>query len=184
VPLLLLPLLILLALAALVALIPLALVQRYRIGTSRQRARGWLATLNLAGLALSAIVLVSSAAVTTIWVPWTLTYAAIGLGTGAALGIVGLWLTRWEPPSDALYYTPNRLLVLAVMLVVAGRLTYGVWLGWQRWRAGMEGESWFVAAGVAGSMAAGAVVIGYYLIFWIGVRRKSGRHSGHRSQTR
>ena len=175
-PLLLLPLLILLALAALIALIPLALVQRYRVGTSRQKARGWLATLNLAALALSGLILVATAALTTIWVPWTLTYAAMGLGGGALLGIVALWLTRWERSGDALYYTPNRLLVLGVMLVVAARLGYGLWIGWQRWRAGLEGESWFVAAGVAGSMAAGAVVIGYYLIYWTGVRRRFRRH--------
>jgi hypothetical protein len=176
VPLLLLPLVILLALAALIALVPLALVRRYRIGMSRQRARVWLATINLVGLALSGMVLISSAAVTTIWVPWTLTYAAVGLATGASLGVVGLWLTRWEPLGDVLYYTPNRLLVLAVMLVVAGRLLYGVWLGWERWRAGLEGASWFGAAGVAGSVAAGAVVVGYYLTYWIGVRRRSRRH--------
>jgi hypothetical protein len=175
VPLLLLPLLILLALAAIIALVPLALVQRYRIGTARQRARGWLATLNLGGLALSGIVLVTSAALTTIWVPWTLTYTVMGLATGALLGIVGLWLTRWEPSRDALFYTPNRLLVMAVMLVVAARLLYGVWTGWQRWRAGMEGASWVVGSGVAGSMAAGAVVIGYYLLYWIGVRRRARR---------
>jgi hypothetical protein len=41
----------------------------------------------------------------------------------------------------------------------------------------MEGESWFVAAGVAGSMAAGAVVIGYYLVYWLGVRRRWRRHA-------
>lgn len=40
----------------------------------------------------------------------------------------------------------------------------------------MQGESWFVAAGVAGSMAAGAVVLGYYLVYWIGVRRRYRRH--------
>lgn len=181
-PLLLLPLLILLALVALIALIPLALVQRYRLGTARQRARGWLAAINLAGFALSGIFLVSSAALTTMWVPGTLTYTATGLAAGAALGIFGLWLTQWEPSSDALYYTPNRLLVLGVMLVVAARLLYGIWIGWQRWRAGMEGESWFVAAGVAGSMAAGAVAIGSYLAYWIGVRRRSRRYAAHRSR--
>jgi hypothetical protein len=180
VPLLILPLLILLALIVLVALIPLALVQRYRIGTSRQRARGWLATINSAGIALSGVFLLTSAAVTTWWVPWTLTYTATGLAAGAALGLVGLWLTKWERSTDALYYTPNRLLVLGVLLVVAARLAYGVWNGWQRWRAGMEGESWFVAAGIAGSMAAGAVVIGYYLVYWIGVRRRHRRHAANR----
>ncbi len=176
-PLLILPLLFVLTLFALVALIPLSLVQRYRLGTSRQRARGWLATINLAGLALSAILFITSAAVMTFWVPGALTYAAGGLVAGAVLGIVGLWLTRWEPSVDALHYTPNRLLVLAVMLMVFARLLYGFWRGWHTWRAGLDGESWFIAAGVAGSMAAGAVVLGYYLTYWIGVRRRYQRHA-------
>jgi hypothetical protein len=177
VPLLILPVLILLALFAVVALIPLSLVQRYRIGTARQRARGWLTTINLAGLALSAILFLASASLTTIWVPGTLTYTVTGLAAGAALGIVGLWLTRWEPSTDGLHYTPNRLLVLSMMLLVAARLLYGVWRGWHSWRAGMQGESWFVAAGVPGAMAAGAVVLGYYLAYWIGVRRRYRRHA-------
>jgi hypothetical protein len=177
VPLLVLPLLILLALAAVLLLIPLALVQRYRVGTSRQRARGWLAAINLIGLALSTVVLVSTAAVTTLWVPGTLTYAASGLCIGALAGIVGLWLTRWEASGDALHYTPNRLLILGMTLLVAGRLLYSAWRGWQSWNAGIHGGSWLVAAGVPGSMAAGAVVLGYYLTYWMGVRRRHARHS-------
>jgi hypothetical protein len=38
---------------AAIALTPLALVQRYRLGTARRRARGWSATVNVAGLAFS-----------------------------------------------------------------------------------------------------------------------------------
>jgi hypothetical protein len=180
VPLLILPLLMALALFAVVALIPLSLVQRYRLGTSRQRARGWLVTINLTGLVLSAILVLTSASLTTIWVPGTLTYTATGLAAGAALGVVGLWLTRWEPSTDALHYTPNRPLVLGVMLVLCTRLVYGCWRGWQTWRAGMHGESWFVAAGVSGSMAVGAAVLGYYLAYWIGVRRRYRRHEARR----
>ena len=179
-PLLILPLLIVFALFAMVALIPLSLVQRYRVGTARQRARSWLATINLAGLTLSAVLFLTSAALTTLWVPGTLTYTASGFAAGIALGMLGLWLTRWEPSVDALHYTPNRLLVLGVMLVVTARLLYGFWRGWESWRAGMEGQSWFVAAGVAGSMAAGAVVLGYYLAYWLGVRRRIKRHAARR----
>jgi hypothetical protein len=155
-----------------IALIPLSLVQRYRMGTSRQRARGWLATINLAGLAISAALFLTSAAVTSIWVPDALTYTAAGLAGGCLLGILGLQLTRWESMPGALYYTPNRLLVLSITLVVTARLLYGVWRGWHTWQGGTEGEAWFAAAGVAGSMAAGAVVLGYYLAYWIGVRTK------------
>jgi hypothetical protein len=177
VPLLIIPVLVVLAL---IALIPVSLVQRYRMGTSRQRARGWLAAINLVGLTLSSILFLISAAVTSIWVPDALKYTAAGLATGCILGIVGLALTRWEPGTDYLYYTPNRLLVLAVTLVVTARVLYGFWRGWHTWRAGLHDESWFVVAGVAESMAAGAVVLGYYLAYWIGVRRRIRRHAGPR----
>jgi len=30
--------------------------------------------------------------------------------------------------------------------------------------------------GVAGSLAAGAVVLGYYLSYWLGIRRRLRRH--------
>ncbi len=171
-PLLIIPVLVVLAL---IALVPISIVQRYRVGTSRQRARGWIATLNLAGLSLSAVLFLVSAAFTNIWVPDALRYTVGGLAAGCLLGIVGLWLTRWEPSIGALHYTPNRLLVLAITLVVAARVFYGFWRGWESWRAGVSGESWFVAAGVASSMAAGAVVIGYYLTYWTGVRRRLKR---------
>ena len=99
-------------------------------------------------------------------------YTATGLAGGGALGVIGLFLTRWEPMPGALYYTPNRLLVLSITVVVAARLLYGFWRGWHSWRVGVEEGSWLAAAGVAGSMAAGAVVLGYYLVYWLGVRRK------------
>jgi glucose-6-phosphate-specific signal transduction histidine kinase len=169
VPLLILPVLIVLAV---VALVPFSIVQRYRMGTSRQRARGWLTTINLAGIALSAILFLAGAAVTTVWVPHAFTYTAAGLVVGCVLGFIGLWLTRWEPAPGSLHYTPNRWFVLGITLVVTARLIYGFWRGLHTWRAGVEGASWFGAAGIPGSMAAGAVVLGYYLAYWVGVRRR------------
>ena len=155
-----------------IALMPVALVQRYRTGTARRRARRWVATLNMLTLGLSAALFLFSAAMTNIWVPEAFRYAATGFTVGCLLGVAGLALTRWESAPPALHYTPNRWLVLAITLVVTARVTYGFWRGWQSWRAGLEGGSWIIAAGVPGSLAAGAVVLGYYLIFWAGVRRK------------
>jgi hypothetical protein len=160
---------------AMLLLIPVSLIQRYRVGTSRQRARGWLAGLNLAGLALSMVLFLISAAITSIWVPQALTYTAGGLAAGVVLGFFGLWLTRWEPSAGTLHYTPNRWLVLAITLTVTLRIGYGFWRGWESWRAGISGGSWFVASGLAGSLAAGAIVLGYYLVYWIGVRRRLRR---------
>ena len=166
-PLLLIPVLVVLAV---IALIPVSLVQRYRMATSRQRARGWLAALNLAGLSFSAVLFLTSAAITSVWVPDALRYTTAGLAAGCLLGIVGLGLTRWELGPGSLHYTQNRLLVLGITLVVTARIAYGFWRGVHAWRAGM-----FDHSGVAGSMAAGAVVLGYYLAYWFGVRRRFKR---------
>ena len=58
------------------------------------------------------------AALTSIWVPHAFLYSLLGLLGGFALGIIGLWLSRWERAPQSLHYTPNRWLVLAVTLVV------------------------------------------------------------------
>jgi len=163
--------------ALFVIVIPLSLVQRYRMGTSRQRARGWLATLNLVGLSLSVVVFFTSAALTSIWIPHALTYSLAGFALGMLLGILGLWLTQWEQARDGLHYTPNRMLVLAIMLIVVGRIGYGIWRGVHAWRAGADDPYWLGVLGVAGSLAAGAIVLGYYFAYWFGVRRKFRRHA-------
>lgn len=166
-----------LAILAAIALMPLSLVQRYRMGTARRRARGLIASINLTGLAISAAVFLTTAALTNLWVPDALLYTAGGLIVGGVLGGLGLRLTRWEFGLDALHYTPNRPLVLGITLVVTARLLYGFWRGLDTWRAGADGASWLAAAGIAGSMGAGALVLGYYLVYWIGVRRRIRQHT-------
>lgn len=164
-----------------IALMPLALVLRYRAGTARRQARGWVATLNLVALAISTSLFLLGAALTSLWVPHALSYSLLGLLGGIALGIVGLWVSRWERAPQSLHYTPNRWLVLGVTLVVTARLLYGFWRGWDTWRHAAGETSWLAAFGVAGSMAAGAVVLGYYLSYWMGVLRRLRRHPPARS---
>ena len=159
-----------------IALMPLSLVLRYRAGTARRQARGWVAIVNVVLLALSTSLFLLGAGLTSIWVPHAFTYSVLGLLGGIALGIVGLWLSRWERGPGSLHYTPNRWLVLGVTLVVTARLLYGFWRGWNTWRHTGE-TSWLAAFGIAGSMAAGAVVLGYYLSYWLGVRRRLQRHT-------
>lgn len=160
---------------ALVALLPFSLVQRYRVGTARRRARGWFATLNVVGFGISIPMFVAASAVTNLWAPGTLANVLLGLAAGGALGVLGLLATRWEPTPDALHFTPNRLLVLAITLLVAARLAYGFWSAWARWQASPGDASW-MAYGAAGSLAAGAVVLGYYAMYWAGVRVRLARH--------
>jgi hypothetical protein len=160
---------------AFIALIPLSLILRFRAGTMRRRAIGWMITLNFFGTLVSVLLFLLAAAVTTNWVPGTLTYTAAGLAIGNVLGVAGLVLTRWEVVSGRLHYTPNRWLVLAITLVVTARVGYGFYRSWEAWQATLDRMAWVAASGVSASMSAGAVVLGYYLLYWAGVRRRLRR---------
>jgi hypothetical protein len=160
---------------AFIALIPFAIIQRFRRGTMRTRAIGWMIALNFFGTALSVLFFLVGALVTTQWIPGTLTYTAAGLAVGVALGILGIALTRWEVTAGRLYYTPNRWLVLTITVVVTCRVAYGFWRSWEAWQASVDRMAWVAASGVAASMSAGAIVLGYYLVYWFGVRRRLRR---------
>ena len=164
--------LVLLLVVALVLATPFLLYLRYRTGTMRRRGRAWVANVNLASLGLSAALLVWVAALTTFWVPHAFSYSLAGLLAGSLLGLLGLALTRWEMTPRGLHYTPNRWLVLLVTLAVVTRLLYGLWRIYHAWRAAGPDPSWLAAAGVPGSMAVGAVVVGYYFAYFAGVRLK------------
>ena len=168
------PLLILVVLLPLllIALMPLILIQRYRVGTSRRQARPWMATLNVALMAFSAFCFLAGAGVTAVWLPNAFTGAAAGLALGVVLGVVGLMLTRWEPTAASLHYTPNRWLVLVVTFLVSGRVLYGLWRSWMVARAGVYGTPMVQAFGIPESLAAGGTVIGYYVAYGLGLRRR------------
>jgi hypothetical protein len=155
---------------AAIALLPLSLVQRYRVGSARRPARGWFVGLNLIAVAISTVIFLVAAGLTTVWVPDAFAFTLLGLAAGSVLGLLGLILTRWESTTHALHYTPNAALVLLVTLVVTARVLYGFWRSWHAWTAGVE--AWGAAFGIAQSMGAGAVVLGYYLTYWLGVRHR------------
>lgn len=168
-------LILLIGFALVVLSVPLAIVQRYRLGKARRLARGWVAAVNLFGIATSALVLLMIAAVSSAWVPNAIPYSLGGLLAGCVLGLAGLAVTRWEATPRSLHYTPNRWLVLSITLIVLSRMLYGIWRGWHAWQSTPDGSSWLAEAGAAGSMAAAAIVIGYYLIYWVGLRRRIRR---------
>lgn len=183
-PLLLVLVLILMMIALFVITLPLMIIQRYRGGTARRRARSWIVGLNLLAALTSIAIFLTVAAVSSVWIPGAFTYTLGGLGAGLVLGVIGLMVSRWETTPQALHYTPNRWLILTITVVVAVRLGYGFWRGWTAWQTTGEGTSWVAASGAAGSMAAGAVVLGYYAVYWTGVRRRLREHRRLTAPTR
>lgn len=168
------PLLILIVLAPLLllALMPLILLQRYRVGTARRLVRPWVVGLNLLLMALSAVLFLAGAAFTSYWVPYAFMGAGMGLAAGGLLGLLGLVATRWEPTAATFHYTPNRWLVLVVTFAVTARVVYGLWRSWTVARAGLSGPPVVLAFGIPESLAVGGMVIGYYLAYALGLRRR------------
>ena len=152
--------------------LPFSLVQRYRMGTARRRARSWVAVINLLVLAFSCAFFLWIAALVNIWAPRAFGYSFAGFGVGALLGLLGLAFTRWEESPRGLHYTPNRWLILLLTLAVVIRLLYGMWRAWHSWWSHGPETSWLAAAGIAGSMSVGAVVLGYYIAYTSGVLRR------------
>jgi hypothetical protein len=154
----------------LLALTPVMLIQRYRVGTARRLARPWMATFAVVMMCLSTVFFLVGSAITTIWVRDAFTGAAAGVAIGSLLGVVGLVLTRWEPTPHTLHYTPNRWLVLLVSFIVSARLLYGLYRSIVVAQAGVEGTSVITAFGIPESLAAGGMVVGYYLAYGAGLR--------------
>jgi hypothetical protein len=159
---------------------PLLIVQRFRMGTARRPARGWVAALNATGVLFSIVVFNFCAAITAFWVPHAFTYSLAGLGAGALLGLGGLALTRWERGPGGLHYTPNRWIVLLITMGIAARLLYGMWRAWNAWRADTGDTSWLAESGLAGSIGVGAAVLGYYAMYSAGVWWRVRRHRSAR----
>ena len=159
----------LLLVLALILAMPLLLFLRYRAGTARRRAYRWVATLNLATIVISAGFFLYVAAITTFWVPDAFRYSVFGLLGGGLLGLIGLALTRWEQTPRALHYTPNRWLILIITLAVSARLLYGIWRIWHGWHTSGSDSSWLTSVGIAGSLALGALMLGYYVAYSAGL---------------
>lgn len=160
---------------ALPLILPMALVQRYRLGTARRLGRSWLAAIQVAMMALSAVLFLYLSAITSLWVAGTLRYAVAGIAAGMVLGVIGLSVTRWEVTSRSVYYTPNRWLVLFITIAVTARLLYGFWRAGNAWHSRATSSPWIAEARIAGSLAFGAILLGYYLAYaagvWIKLRR-------------
>jgi hypothetical protein len=176
VPFLFLPLALLLIPALIALMVPFSIVQRYRAGTARRLARRWIAIMNVLLIAVSITMFLVTAAISSAWLHGALTNSVLGLAGGLVLGCIGIALTRWEAAPRDLHFTPNRWLVLTITIAVTARLAFGFWRAWQAWRWTPQDESWLAASGIAGSMAVGALVLGYYFAYWAGVWVRVRRH--------
>jgi hypothetical protein len=161
-------------LLALAGVVLLSLALRYRAGTARRQARRWVAQLNVWMTGLSAVFFLSFTFLLSFWVGSAFRYALIGMGVGAILGLFGLALTRWENRPEALFYTPSRWLAFLIVFAIAARVVYGWWHATHSGTNAPGDQHWLItASGTQLSLAVAAGLIGYYLVYSIGVRLRT-----------
>jgi hypothetical protein len=171
--------LLLFVLLALAGVILLSLALRYRAGTARRQGRRWAATMNVWVTTFSAALFLCFTFLISFWLGPTLRFALTGMAVGGLLGLLGLVLTRWESHPEGFFYTPSRWLILLIMLAIAARLVYGWWHGLHR--GAPDNQYWLTSAsGTQLSIAVAAGLIGYYLVYAIGVRIRITRHEKRR----
>ena len=175
--------LLLLVLLALAGVILLSLALRYRAGTARRQARRWVASLNVWATSFSAAFFLSFTFLLSFWIGLAFRYALLGMGCGGVLGLLGLAMTRWESRPEGLFYTPNRWLALIVTFAIAARFIYGWWHATHSGSASVPGDRhWLItASGTQLSLAVASGLIGYYLVYSIGVRLRLARQEHRRS---
>jgi hypothetical protein len=159
----------------------LSLALRYRAGTARRQARHWVASLNVWMTSVSAVLFLSFTFVLSFWLEAAFRFALIGMAFGGILGLVGLAMTRWESQPEGLFYTPSRWLALIVTLAIAARFVYGWWRATHSGSSGPDDQHWLItASGTQLSLAVAAGLIGYYLVYSVGVRLRVTRHEQRR----
>jgi hypothetical protein len=171
--------LLLLVLLAFGGVVLLSLALRYRAGTARRQARRWVVSLNTWATSFSAVFFLSFTLLLSFWVGSAFRFALIGMGCGAILGLLGLAMTRWEGRPEGLFYTPSRWLAFLIIFAIAARVLYGWWRATQSGSgaSALGDQHWLItASGTQLSLAVAAGLIGYYLVYSIGVRLLLGRH--------
>jgi hypothetical protein len=90
-------------------------------------------------------------------------------------------MTRWESRREGLFYTPSRWLAFFIVFAIAARFAYGWWRATHSGMSTPGDQHWLItASGTQLSLAVAAGLIGYYLVYSIGVRLQITRHEQRR----
>jgi hypothetical protein len=160
----------------------LSLALRYRAGTARRQGRRWVATLNVWMTSFSALLFLFITFLMSFWLGPMLRFALAGMAVGGVLGFLGVALTRWEVEHGEFFYTPSRWLALLITFAITARFVYGWWRATHAGNSVPGEQHWVMSASATQlSIAVAAGLIGYYLVYAIGLRLRLLRHARGRS---
>jgi hypothetical protein len=133
--------------------------------------------MNVWATLFSSVFFLSFTLLFSFWVESAFRFALIGMTIGSVIGLLGLALTHWESRSEGLFYTPSRWLAFIIVFAIGARVLYGWWRATHLGASSADGPHWFtIASGTQLSLAIAAGLIGYYLVYSIGVRLRLMRY--------
>ncbi|KRD34898.1 hypothetical protein ASE35_09225 [Lysobacter sp. Root916] len=135
---------------------------RSQFGRQAYRPRRALVRLTILSVAMLALIF-GAVMLPHVW-PGVLAGSLIG----AAIGVFALRHTHVEPCMKDAYYTPNPWIGGALSLLLIGRLAW-------RWAGGAFSSGMPTSQASPLTMAIAATLVGYYLVYGIGLRRQIRR---------
>lgn len=153
-----------------VCLVPLAVRQPYRVGVARQPQGAWAATLLVVSFSAAAVALMSTAAELGRLAAKAQPAVLGALGIGVLLGLLAYMLSTWQNHRGVIYFHPNQRVTLVIASLAMLRVAYGVWRIWSASGGVTVDPRWMTSVGMAGTLAAAALLTGYGLGFWGAVR--------------
>jgi len=155
-------------------LVPLAARQAYRVGSARNPEGAWASTVLVASFVVAAAAL--AGAVELGRLASKAQTAVLGaMAIGVLVGLLAYTLSTWQNHRGIVYFHPNQRVSLVVVAVTLLRVAYGLWRIYATPGAAAPDRRWMASVGIAGTLAAAALLTGYGLGFWGAVRMRIAR---------
>lgn len=97
------------------------------------------------------------------------------LGIGVLVGLLAYMLSTWQNHRGIVYFHPNQRVTYGIVAITLLRVVYGLWRLWSAPDVPVVDRRWMTSVGIAGTLAAAALLSGYGLGFWGAVRLRIAR---------
>jgi hypothetical protein len=152
------------------SLVPLAVRQPYRVGVARHPQGAWASTVLAISFVVAAMALMGLATELGRLAPKAQPAVLGAFGIGVLVGLLAYTLSTWQNHRGVVYFHPNQRVTLVIASLTMLRIAYGLWRIWSASGVASVDRRWMASVGMAGTLAAAALLTGYGLGFWGAVR--------------
>lgn len=156
-------------------MLPLSVRRPHRVGPARRPDGAWASTALAVSFMVSAAALLAAALEFGRLAPKAQPAVVGALAIGVLLGVLAFTLSSWRNHRGVVYFHPNRRVTLTIATLATLRIVYGLWRVWSARGSATIDRPWLSAVGIAGTLAAAALLAGYGLGFWASVRVRIAR---------